>query len=127
MPEFLNPSRSFPICDAVFYSGRMMETVITPIPDGASTPVSGGAREHMIEILRQLDEVLAATGVEKRQVVSVRLYLEHVNRDIGAVNEVYKDYFKGCSPMRIAVGAQLQAGMLVEAVFIAEAATAGRS
>jgi enamine deaminase RidA (YjgF/YER057c/UK114 family) len=120
MPEFKNPYKSFPICDAVIYSGKIMETVITPIPDGQSTPVSGTAREHMIEILRQLDEVLALCKTSKANVVSVRLYLQDVNRDIALVNEVYKAYFAGCSPMRIAVGVQLQAGMLVEGVFLAE-------
>ncbi len=120
MPEFKNPYKSFPICDAVIYSGKIMETVITPIPDGQSTPVPGSARDHMAEILRQLDEVLALCKTPKSNVVSVRLYLQDVNRDILEVNEVYKAYFAGCSPMRIAVGAQLQANMLVEAVFLAE-------
>ncbi len=120
MPEFKNPYTSFPICDAVIYSGKIMETVITPIPDGQTKPVAGGAREHMVEILKQLDDVLALCKTPKNNVVSVRLYLQDVNRDIAQVNEVYKTYFAGCSPMRIAVGAQLQAGMLVEAVVLAE-------
>lgn len=117
--EFKNPAKTFPICDAVIYSGKIMETVITPIPDGQHAPVPGGAREHMVEILRQLDEVLALCNTTKANVVSVRLYLQDVNRDIAQVNPVYKAYFAGCSPMRIAVGAQLQAGMLVEAVVLA--------
>lgn len=120
MPEFKNPYKSFPICDVVIYSGKIMETVITPIPDGQTTPVSGSARDHMVEIFRQLDEVLALCKTPKTNVVSVRLYLQDVNRDIAQVNEVYKAYFAGCSPMRIAVGAQLQAGMLVEAVVLAQ-------
>jgi enamine deaminase RidA (YjgF/YER057c/UK114 family) len=120
LPEFKNPYKSFPICDAVVYTGRIMETVITPIPDGQSTPVPGAAREHMIEICKQLDEVLALCHAKRQHVVSVRLYLADVNRDIAQVNEVYKAYFAGCSPMRIAVGVQLQAGMLVEAAFLTE-------
>ena len=35
MAEFINPSRSFPICDAVIYGPRVFETVLTGIPDGA--------------------------------------------------------------------------------------------
>jgi enamine deaminase RidA (YjgF/YER057c/UK114 family) len=50
----------------------------------------------------------------------VRLFLAHVNRDIAAVNELYKEYFAGCSPMRIAVGAELQKGMLIEAQVLVE-------
>lgn len=120
MAEFVNPSKSFPICDYVVYRGRVMETVIVPIPDGADAPVAGGPAAEMREILRQLDEVLAAAGADRRAVVSVRLFLAHVNRDIKAVNEVYKAYFASLSPMRIAVGVELQAGMLVEAAFTVE-------
>jgi 2-iminobutanoate/2-iminopropanoate deaminase len=118
--EFLNPSRTFPICDAVIYGPRVFETVITGIPDGADDPVKGGPAAETREIFRQLDEVLSRKKLDKRAVVSVRLYLQHVNRDIAAVNEVYKAYFGTHTPMRIAVGADLQAGMLVEGVFIAE-------
>jgi len=118
--EFINPSKSFPICDYVIYRGRVMETVIVPIPDGEQKPVPGGAAAEMREIFRQLDEVLAAAKVDKTAIVSVRLYLQHVNRDIAAVNEVYKDYFGTHPPMRCGVGVELQAGMLVEAAFTAE-------
>lgn len=127
MAEFINPSRTFPICDAVIYHGRILETVITPIPDGADKPVAGGAAEHMREIFKQLDEVLAGAGLDKTAVVSVRLYLQDVQRDIKAVNEVYKAYFDSHPPMRIGIGVQLQAGMLVEAAFTAEVPEHGKS
>jgi 2-iminobutanoate/2-iminopropanoate deaminase len=120
MPEFINPSKSFPICDAVIFTGRMLETVIVPIPDGSDTPVEGGPAAETREVFRQLDEVLAAAGARRSSVVSVRLFLADVNRDIAEVNAVYKEYFAGCSPMRIAVGVQLQKGMLVEAQFLVE-------
>jgi len=120
MPEFLNPSPTFPICDAVITTGRTLETVIVPIPDHADAPVQGGPAAEMQEIFRQLDEVLTKANVTRRSVASVRLYLAHVNRDIAAVNDVYKEYFANCSPMRMAVGAELQKGMLIEAQFIVE-------
>ena len=84
------------------YRGRVLETVIVPIPDGQAEPVPGGAAAEMREIFYQLDQVLAAAGADRAAVVSVRLFLQHVNRDIAAVNEVYKAYFNGHSPMRIA-------------------------
>jgi enamine deaminase RidA (YjgF/YER057c/UK114 family) len=115
MPDFLNPSKSFPICDAVTYTGRICETVLVPIPDHSDSPVPGGITAETHEILRQLDEILAHYNVPRRSVASVRLFLAHVNRDIPAVNEIYKTYFANCSPMRIAVGAELQKGMLIEA------------
>ena len=110
----------FHIDGAVITSGRLLETVLTGIPDGAHTPVQGGVASEMQEILKQLDEILAAAGVNKAAVASARLYLEHVNRDIAAVNAVYYEYFGDHRPIRRAYGVDLQAGMLIEAAFVAE-------
>lgn len=119
MAEFINPSRGM-ICDYVIYRGRVLETVIVPIPDGSDKPVPGGPAAETREIFRQLDEVLRAAGAERTHVVSVKLFLQQVNRDIAAVNEVYREYFREHAPMRFAIGADLQAGMLIEAAFTAE-------
>ena len=118
--EFLFTSKTFPFSGAVIHSGRTLETVITGIPRGESKPVEGGVAAEMREIFRQLDEVLSAAGVDKTAIVSARLYLQDVNRDIAAVNEVYKAYFAAHPPNRRAYGVDLQASMLVEAAFVAE-------
>lgn len=117
MAEFIGPSKTFPICDAVIYRSPILETVITPIPDGQDKPVTGGAAAEMREIFRQLDEILTQHRLTRRHVVFVQLFLQHVNRDIAAVNEVYREFFTAHTPMRCAVGADLQVEMLVEAVF----------
>jgi 2-iminobutanoate/2-iminopropanoate deaminase len=118
--QFLFTSKTFPFSTAVIHSGRTLETVLTGIPTGASAPVAGGVTAELREIFRQLDEVLAAAGVDKTVVVSARLYLQEVMRDIAAVNEVYKEYSGTHPPNRRAYGVDLQAGMLVEAAFVAE-------
>jgi enamine deaminase RidA (YjgF/YER057c/UK114 family) len=118
--RFIATNPSFPISAAVIHSGPMLETVITAIPSRAKTPVSGGAAAEMTEIFRQLDSILAQAGIAKTAIASVRLYLQEVNRDIAAVNEVYKNYFGSHSPCRRAYGVDLQVGMLVEAAFVAE-------
>jgi len=110
----------FRIDGAVITSGRLLETVLVGIPDGEKAPVAGGPAAEMREILKQLDEVLAAAGVGRTAVASARLYLEHVNRDIAEVNAVYYEYFGEHRPIRRAYGVDLQAGMLVEAAFVAE-------
>ncbi len=51
---------------------------------------------------------------------SVRLYLQEVNRDIGTVNVLYKEYFGAHSPSRRAYGVDLRAGMLIEGAFVIE-------
>lgn len=87
---------------------------------GATKPVPGGVVAELEEIFRQLDVVLAKAGATKASVVSVRLYLQDVVRDIAAVNQTYKAYFETHPPNRRAYGVNLQAGMLIEAAFVAE-------
>jgi 2-iminobutanoate/2-iminopropanoate deaminase len=118
--EFLFTSESFPFSTAVIHSGRTLETVLTGIPVGGSKPVTGGVVAELEEIFRQLDTVLAKAGVTKTSIVSVRLYLQEVVRDVAAVNVAYKEYFGTHPPNRRAYGVNLQAGMLIEAAFVAE-------
>ena len=118
--KFLRTSPDFPFSSAVIHSGRTLETVLTGIPLGAKSPVPGGPAAELREIFRQLDEILALAGVDKTAIVSGRLYLQNVIRDIAEVNAVYKEYFGKHSPNRRAYGVDLQTGMLVEAAFVAE-------
>jgi enamine deaminase RidA (YjgF/YER057c/UK114 family) len=90
------------------------------IVPGEKSPVAGGVASELREIFRQLDEVLAEAGIQKTAIVSARLYLQDVMRDIGEVNTVYKEYFGSHPPNRRAYGVNLQSGMLVEAAFVAE-------
>jgi 2-iminobutanoate/2-iminopropanoate deaminase len=118
--KFLFTLPNFSFSTAVIHSGRTLETVLTPIPPDAKKPVEGGVVAELQEIFRQLDTVLAAAGTQKTSIVSVRLYLQHVMRDMPAVNEAYKQYFGNHPPNRRAYGVDLQAGMLIEAAFVAE-------
>lgn len=118
--KFLLTSSTFPFSTAVIHSGRTLETVLTAIPPGEKKPIEGGPGAEMREIFRQLDEVLALAGVDKTSIVSCRLYLQEVVRDIAEVNAVYAEYFGTHPPNRRAYGVALQAGMLVEAAFVAE-------
>jgi 2-iminobutanoate/2-iminopropanoate deaminase len=118
--QFINTSKSFPFSTAVIHSGRTLETVLTGIPPDEGKPVSGGVCAEIREIFRQLDLVLAEAMIARTAIVSVRLYLQDVVRDIAAVNVVYKEYFGTHPPNRRAYGVNLQAGMLIEAAFVAE-------
>lgn len=115
--QFLFTNPKFPFSGAVIHSGRVLETVLTGIPRGESHPVQGGVQAELREIFHQLDEVLAAAGVEKTRIASARLYLQDVVQDIAAANEVYREYFGTHPPNRRAYGVNLQAGMLIEAAF----------
>ena len=118
--RFINSRSDFPFSDAVVYSGRILETVLTGIPPGQKSPVAGGVQAEIREIFRQLDAILSQAGVDKKAIVSGRLYLQNVLNDIAAVNEVWKEYFGSHPPNRRAYGVNLQAGMLIEAAFVAE-------
>jgi len=118
--KFLLTSSTFPFSTAVIYSGRTLETVLTPIQPGETKPVDGGPGAELREIFRQLDQVLELAGIGKTSIVSCRLYLQDVLRDIKEVNNVYAEYFGAHPPNRRAYGVALQAGMLVEAAFVAE-------
>lgn len=118
--EFIGSNLDRPFSSAVIHSGRTLETVLTGMKPGTTTPVEGGAAMELREIFRQLDEILATAGVDKTSVCSARIYLQHVNRDVGEINEVWKEYFGTHPPNRRCYGVDLQSGMLVEAGFVAE-------
>jgi 2-iminobutanoate/2-iminopropanoate deaminase len=117
---FLNTKQGFPFSDAVIYSGRVLATVLVGIVPEEEAPIPGGVEAELREIFRQLDAILSLAGVDKRAIASVRLYLQEVNRDIAAVNAIYKEYFGSHPPNRRAYGVDLQRGMLIEAAVLAE-------
>ena len=118
--KFLQSNTDKPFSSAVIHSGKVLETVLTSIPPGGTTPVEGGAAEEMREIFRQLDAILAEAGLSKSNLCSARIYLEEVNRDVDQINQVWKEYLGDHPLNRRCYGVDLQAGMLVEAGFVAE-------
>ena len=73
-----------------------------------------------VERLDETCHLLAEAGVDRKAICTARLYLEDVRGEIGAVNEVWKEYFGNHPVCRRAYGVALQAGMRVEAAFTAE-------
>lgn len=118
--EFLQSNTTKPFSSAVIHNGKVLETVLTSIPPGDSKPVEGGAGEEIREIFRQLDDILAEAGLSKTNLCSARIYLEEVNRDVDQINQVWKEYLGDHPVNRRCYGVDLQAGMLVEAGFVAE-------
>ena len=119
--EMINPKPDFPFSDAVITeSGRLLETVLVGfLPNSKQTP-PGGVQAELRCIFEQLDQILDSQGVGRTAVASVRLYLEQVNKDIAAANEVYKEYFGDHKPSRRAYGVDLQHGLRIEAAFVVE-------
>lgn len=118
--EFLQSNTTKPFSSAVIHNGKVLETVLTSIPPGDSKPVEGGAGEEIREIFRQLEDILAEAGLSKTNLCSARIYLEEINRDVDQINQVWKEYLGDHPVNRRCYGVDLQAGMLVEAGFVAE-------
>ena len=118
--QFIGSKEDFPFSSAVIHSGKVLETVLTGQPPGPSDPVPGGAAAEITEIFRQLDDILQEAGLTRKNLCSARIYLQHVNRDVGEINEVWKEYMADHPVNRRCYGVDLQAGMLVEAGFVAE-------
>ena len=118
--QFLRSKDDFPFSSAVIHSGNVLETVLTGQRPGEATPVPGGPAAEMREIFRQLDEVLAEAGLDKKNLCSARIYLQDVNRDVAEINAVWAEYLGDHPVNRRCYGVDLQAGMLVEAGFVAE-------
>jgi 2-iminobutanoate/2-iminopropanoate deaminase len=118
--KFIGSLSDFPFSDAVIRSGKVLDTVLTGIPPGSSKPVSGGVASEMKEIFRQLDAVLAEAGLNKQNLCSASVYLQHLDRDVDAMNQVWQDYLVDHPLSRRCFGVNLQCGMLVEAAFVAE-------
>jgi len=118
--KFINTRDGFPFSDAVVHGGRVLETVLTGIPPDGDAPVPGGAGAEMREIFRQLDEILGGEGLTRQNLCSARIYLQHVNRDVGEINKEWAEYLGDHPINRRCYGVELQLGMLVEAGFVAE-------
>jgi len=118
--KFIGTMSDFPFSDAVIHNGKILETVLTGIPPGKSEPISGGVAIEMKEIFRQLDAVLEKAGLSKENLCSACIYLEEVKRDVDQINEVWQEYLGDHPLSRRCYGVNLQAGMLVEAAFVAE-------
>ena len=118
--KFIRSLDTFPFSSAVIHSGKVLETVLTGIPNGQDSPVSGGAGLEMREIFHQLDEILKNEGLSKRNLCSARIYVQHVTRDVGDINIEWSKYLGDHPINRRCYGVELQNGMLVEACFVAE-------
>ena len=118
--EFLRSNTERPFSAAVIHNGKVLETVLTGMQPGESSPVGGGAGAEMREIFRQLDEILGEAGLTRTNVCSARIYAQDVLNDVAEINSAWKEYFGTHPANRRCYGVQLQAGMRVEAGFVAE-------
>jgi len=93
-------------------------------PDDNSAPLPDGIESQTHRVVENLGRVLAGIGSGLDQVVFVRAYLTHFERDYAPMNAVYQSYFApGRLPARTCVGVTgLARGALVEIDLLARRA-----
>jgi len=84
------------------------------------TPLAEMVEDQTRQILANLETLLSAAGLNKDNVVSVRIHLTDFKRFFDRVNAVYAEFFTpGKLPARSCVGvSQLTRGALVEMDFV---------
>jgi enamine deaminase RidA (YjgF/YER057c/UK114 family) len=103
-----------PISTAVAHGGLLYLSGHVGFDD-AGAVVPGGLTAQTQRTLELLDRALAQAGVGRNDLVVMRVYLKHVERDFAAMNEVFSEWIADHRPARTTVGAELaRAELLVE-------------
>ena len=108
----------------VVSNGTLYVSGQLPVDPDTGTMVTGGASEHAAAALRNVENVLKAAGLEKRNVVLCRVYVPDVAL-WAEVNAAYAEFFGEHKPARVvAPSRELYGGALVEIEAVAELAPA---
>ena len=116
-PKAIGPySQAVVANNLIFCSGQI------PTDPTTGEFVNGGIKEQTAQVLKNLAEVLRATGSGFSSVASVSVFLRDMN-DFKDMNEVYAEKFGEHKPARATVAvAGLPKGALIEISCIAQAA-----
>ncbi len=96
-PAAIGPySQGIKAGDFVFISGQI------PIEPGTGSLIKGDIEEQVEQVLKNLKEILNASGLSMEDVVKTTLYLKDLS-NFERVNNVYKRYFVNAPPARSTV------------------------
>jgi 2-iminobutanoate/2-iminopropanoate deaminase len=83
--------------------------------------VAGGFEQETVQVMKNIEAILAAAGLGFADVVNTTIYLKDVG-NFAKVNEIYGRYFTGDYPARTTVGvAALPGNANVEIAVVAAA------
>ncbi|MCJ2127184.1 RidA family protein [Methylobacterium sp. J-077] len=112
--NFQNPGNLKHRSDTVIYNG--VAYVSGAVPSDVSVDIAG----QTDQVLAELDARLARAGTDKSNILSATIWLEDVNGDAAAFNQVWNAWVApGRLPARACVQAALQVGARVEVAIIA--------
>jgi reactive intermediate/imine deaminase len=104
---------------AVKTSGGFLFTAGLGPMDAATNQVVGTTVEEQTrQVLSNLRAIVEDAGLTMDQVVKTTVYLQHLERDFAAFNQVYSEFFNPPYPVRTTVGADLNK-ILVEIDLVA--------
>ncbi|MCH5166066.1 MAG: RidA family protein [Clostridiales bacterium] len=96
-PAAIGPySQAIAVGDMLYTSGQI------PLDPNTSEIVSGGITEQAHRALKNIGEVLAASGLDYSDVVKTTVFVTDLG-DFAAVNAVYGEYFEKPYPARSCV------------------------
>ncbi len=98
------PGAIGPYSQAVIAGGFVFCSGQIPIDPATGEFVSGGVTEQTTQVLKNLGEVLAASGSSFEQVVKTTVFLADM-ADFAPMNEVYASFFGESRPARATVQA----------------------
>jgi 2-iminobutanoate/2-iminopropanoate deaminase len=116
--QFVVETREAPAPGGAYAQGRMANGFLFTAGFGGFDPLSGNlvgttVREQTGQALRNIEAVLAASGLSLGDVIKVNAYLQEPLRDFAEFNSVYQETFRPPYPVRTTVGCSLL-NMLVE-------------
>jgi len=117
-PAAIGPySQAVRIDNMVFCSGQI------PLDPSTGSMVVGGVGAQTEQVMKNLEAVLRASGLDFSRVVKTTIYLVDLE-NFGTVNEIYGRFFPGVPPARATVQvAALPKGALVEIDAVAVSGT----
>ncbi|MCW1935853.1 hypothetical protein CXP40_21325 [Pseudomonas sp. YY-1] len=82
---------------------------------------SGDIKAQTVEVLQQIDELLASVGADKTRLLNAQIWLKDIANDFKEMNEVWDAWVpEGAAPTRATCQAQLGSpDMLVEIIVTA--------
>ncbi|KAH8549414.1 endoribonuclease L-PSP [Umbelopsis sp. PMI_123] len=96
-PSAIGPySQAIKVNNLVYTSGQI------PVIPETGELVEGGIQEQTHQVMKNLGEVLKASGSSLNRVVKTTVFLKNMN-DFVAMNEIYGTYFPETKPARSAV------------------------
>ncbi|MEO0730954.1 MAG: RidA family protein [Pseudomonadota bacterium] len=111
------PTPVAPFSHAVELDGWVLVTGQMPtLPEAPNAPLPQGIEAQTRRVMDNLAIVLDGVGLSLSDVLQMRVYLTHFDRDYAAMNETYRGYFPADRlPARTCVGVSgLAVGALVE-------------